>query len=120
MNISAISAATAKNLTTILVFLLVCVACSGGPTADKVLGAWKDASDGSTTEFLSDGTVMIANSSGTTMTGKWVRLEDDRVKLEFSILGMASALVWRVTVKGDAMEATDQKGNKSVLMRQKK
>lgn len=120
MNISAISARTTKNLAVIVFLLLVSVACGRGPATDAILGAWK-GNDGSSVEFLSDGTVILTSSKNPTLTGKWVRLEDDRLKMEFTMLGTTTAIVCRIAVKGDAMELINSAdGKKETLNRQKR
>jgi hypothetical protein len=52
------------------------------------------------------------------MSGKWIRLEDGRVKMDFNILGTTTTILLRVKVKGDTLECIDQKGGVNILKRQ--
>ena len=49
---------------------------------DQLIGKWRDIKDGSTAEFIKDGTVIV-HQSGMTVTGRYSVLEKNRLKLEF-------------------------------------
>lgn len=119
MNLSANSVRT-NSLFVIVAALLLCVACSRGPASDAILGEWKSNGDTSSYEFLSDGTVILVTTGATQITGKWVRLEDDRVKVDLTQSGSTISQLWRVTIKGDVMDVVDKYNSKFSSTRQKK
>jgi hypothetical protein len=97
-----------KSCEAILWCVLV-LACSRGPVSDPVLGKWKFDSGGSV-ECLPDGTV-IDHDESQVLAGEWTRLGDGRIKMEYSYFGTLSAVIWKVSVSGDALTITDEERN---------
>jgi hypothetical protein len=62
------------------------VASCGKPSP---VGKWVE-SDGSTTEFLSDGTVVATDKSGT-FAGKWSNAADNKILIQMTALGTTAA-----------------------------
>lgn len=73
--------------------LAILSGCGQSPNK-QILGKWSDGS-GSTMEFFEDGTVNIFNptSSFPNSGGKWKILEDGRLKIDMSFLGISQSFV---------------------------
>ena len=86
---------------------------------DTLVGKWED-SRGKNWEYFSDGTVLMSEKDKeVTLNGKWSRLDDGRVKVEFTMLGNSVGEVFTEETKGDDISVTDSKGHVSNLKRVK-
>lgn len=99
----------------LLSMIIVYLGCSSKP---DVQGLWIDSAGGSL-ELLSDGTAILSKSKNQKMTGKWSILEDGRLKMEYTVFGVTSTILLKVSVKGDNMEVVDQDGDKEIFKRKK-
>lgn len=61
------------------------------PPKSKVLGKWVSGND--TIEFFSDGRLLSTEGSGSSATGSWVILDDGRMKIEVSMLGLSTVIL---------------------------
>ena len=78
---------------------------------DPLVGKWED-SRGKVWEYFSDGTVLMSEKDKElNYNGKWSRLDDGRVKIEFTMLGNSVGEVFTGETKGDDLSFTDSKGH---------
>jgi hypothetical protein len=90
---------------TILVFIvLLLVACAEKPES-KIVGQWaKIENPASKIEIFEDGTlVAFDETSPIRVNGKWKFLDDGRLKLEMSAMGMTIVETARISFDGDRM-----------------
>jgi hypothetical protein len=86
---------------------------------DPLVGKW-EGPDGKSREYFSDGTVLMSEEDKDfIVNGKWSRLEDGRVKREFTLLGNSTGEIFTVKAKGDDTSFTDSKGRVSNWKRAK-
>lgn len=84
--------------------LLLLVACAQKPE-EKIVGKWMNTEDNSSKmEIFDDGTlVAFDESSPVRVNGKWNFLDDGRLKLEMSFMGMEITETAQITFEGDKM-----------------
>lgn len=96
-----------RTLATILaVILLVTFAGCGKVGQDPIVGKWQEVGGNDWSEYFPDGTA-IFNDGSMSVSGKWQRLEDGRLKVEATVLGISAAEVYRVEIRGDDVTFTD-------------
>ena len=90
----------------VLCFTLISVtACS---SKDQIIGKWQEVGTGTEPyEFLDDGTILLQDG---TNSGKWSRLDDGRLKMEFPMSGTNQTLVCKTEFKGDSLTLTNSDG----------
>lgn len=76
---------------------------------DSLVGRWQELGGEKTVEYFSDGTVLF-NSDSMSMSGTWKRLEDERVKVDLTVLGTTTIKVIQVTTQEDTVTFTDSEG----------
>ncbi|MHB1354991.1 MAG: hypothetical protein ACYCZF_03330 [Anaerolineae bacterium] len=87
-----------------MVFILVTSVVSCSPRT-ALLGKWQ-AEDGSSIEFLRDGTVMVKTL--VTVAGKYSFIDDTRIKIEFEgLLGLAGPQIYTVRIDDGQLSMTD-------------
>ncbi|YCM47003.1 hypothetical protein V2O64_24485 (plasmid) [Verrucomicrobiaceae bacterium 227] len=80
---------------------------------DPLVGKWEESS-GKNWEYFSDGSVLMSqDDKDLNVMGKWSRLEDGRIKIEFTMLGHSVGEVFTEAVKGDDTSFTSSKGKVS-------
>lgn len=94
----------------ILALVALVTACAQGPKGDPIVGRWRK--DGATaySEYFPDGTALI-NDGKLSISAKWTRLEDKRLKIEFTVFGVNTAAIYRVAIDGDKLTFLDDKGS---------
>jgi hypothetical protein len=95
-----------KNTQYILLTALgaLLVACGDGPK-DKIIGKWQsDYSANSFLDFFPDGTVTMQDTDKfnpitktDTVSGTWMILEDGRLKMTFTVMGMSNTRAVKLT-----------------------
>jgi hypothetical protein len=106
-------------ISTTMILMLLLVSGCGKSLQQKLVGTWQDH-ENNIVEFFEDGSLNInlskPESNGIKeLSGKWLILQDGRVKLEFSILGIISTQVYDIKVNGKEMiwaSDKDKKGTK--------
>ena len=100
--------------TTLMVILLVS-GCGGSPQ-DRLVGTWQEI-DGEQNiiEFFSDGSFSLNLDKGDIgsmekLNGKWLVLEDGRLKLDISMFGTTQSIVGKLDFDGGEMVLTDDNG----------
>jgi hypothetical protein len=76
---------------------------------DPIVGKWRDPGGRGSSEYFADGTAALTEGS-MTVSAKWKRLDDDRVMIETTVLGIAGAQIYKVKIGGDSITFTDDKG----------
>ena len=100
----------------LLTLLLVMSGCGGVKPSQKILGKWQEVGGkGDTMEFFEDGTwrVQQVKPAGLLIggdNGKWIILQDGRLKMDVVIGGTALTEVFTLQFDGDDMVITDEKG----------
>jgi len=97
----------------VLLAILFLVSCGQKPQ-EKIRGAWQDNEQG-VIEFFQDGTFTMKSKKAElgglkTLTGRWLILDDGRLKLDISMLGVTQTLVYKVRFDGGEMILTDETG----------
>jgi len=91
----------------VVMVVLVASAVSCSPRS-ALIGKWQ-AEDGSTMEFLRDGTVMT--KAMITITGKYSILDNMRIKVEYQgLLGLVGPQIFEIKVRGGQLTLTDSNG----------
>jgi len=99
-----------RTSTTILnTTLLITLSGCGNGGQDPVVGKWQEVGGNDRSEYFADGTA-IFNDGSMSLSGKWQRLEDGRLKVEASFLGMPVAEVYQADTHGDEVTFTNSKG----------
>ena len=103
-----------------LLIALLMASCTQKPQ-EQILGKWKD-DDGVITEFFEDGSMTMTNPNNkilgsATVTGNWIFLEDGRLKLSFSIMGMTNTTTGAVSFTGENTFEIKGEGKSSKMTR---
>lgn len=92
-------------LAMVLILSASLVACTPG---SALLGKWQ-AEDGSTMEFLRDGTVMV--KALVTIAGKYTLPDKTRIKIEFQgLLGLGGPQIYEFKVQDGQLTLIDSNG----------
>jgi hypothetical protein len=96
-------------MATMLTLFLLSAACDRGPEDDPIVGRWR--ADGTTaySEYFPDGTALI-NNGRMSISVKWMRLEDERLKIDSTLFGVNTAAIYKVTIDGDNLTFTSEEG----------
>ncbi len=104
-----------SHLAIILISALL-LACGGSPK-DKLMGKWKADRDGNTfLEFFPDGTMTqqdtakVLNGSDT-VSGTWMILEDGRLKITLSGMGMSNTFAAKISFPSKDTLVFDMNGD---------
>ena len=104
---------TMRSSLTLLALLLLLASCK---RADPVLGRWVDVEGSGWTEYFPDGDV-IFNDGSKSMSGKWTRLGDGRIKVDRIVRGGESVEVYAVSVEGNDATFTSSEGDEKKYQR---
>jgi hypothetical protein len=102
------------RLVLIIPFLAIVIGCGQRPS-QRILGKWEAtsaSSDPRQMEFMTDGSVVGYNDGSIAIAGKWKFLDDGRLRMEFSFLGIDMVVLNNVTFDGETMTMkTENDGN---------
>jgi len=100
----------------ILAMLLPLFACgspSGKNVEKKLLGKWVDKSE-ATVEYFDDGTFLLRNPPDPEeLSGKWVILQDGRLKMDFTSMEETKTIVRNLKFDGNELISTGKDGKSS-------
>lgn len=89
-----------------LIVLLMLASCG---RKDPLVGKWQEVDGNEWAEYFSEGTV-IFNDGSMSISGAWKRLEDGRLKIDATVLGTNSTLVYEVSIEGDTADFISSEG----------
>jgi len=88
-------------ITLLLATLLILVSCGGPEKA--IIGSWQ-CDDGSTLQFLKDGTLIVDDGSGLTLSGTYSFQDKEHINVQLNgLLAFAGSQVLPVDVSGDTL-----------------
>ena len=93
----------------LLLTAILFVGCFADTKTD-IIGKWKNET--TKMELFKDGTVSI-NKNGTPMTGTYSVLEDDRLKMTITAMGMTMTQVAKIKLKDNSLSLTAEDNNKT-------
>lgn len=82
----------------------------------SILGKWTSVETGSTMEFFPDQTAQVS-AGPLKIAGRYTFLEDGRLKVDVTVLGITTTRTWRTDLDGDKLTVTDEDGKVDVLTR---
>jgi hypothetical protein len=89
----------------ILALFILCASCR---RPEPLIGRWQ-GDGGGWIEYFPDGDVIL-NDGMASMSGKWKRLDDGRLKVDTVVQGSATAEVYQVSIDGEAATVIDSMG----------
>ena len=102
-----------------IVFLILATIILAGcskPTEEAIVGKWEE--EGQFIEFFQDSTCLM-NNGKQRLSGRWTKVGDDRIKVETTMLGTTSTIVFEdIAISGDKMTFT-LNGDKLTLNRKR-
>lgn len=98
-------------------FLILFAACT--PSLEKkIIGKWNETDGSEKIEFFKDGTIIISENS-LNMSGKYLFLDKNRIKIELSGIGMlAGAQTCTIEIINEQLTVTDSSGKTTVYRRE--
>lgn len=91
----------------LLITLLFTIGCAN--TKDDIVGKWHN--DVTNIEFFKDGTVSMVKK-GTPMTGTYSVLENDRLKMTITVMGMTMTRVAKIKLSDKELILTSEDDGK--------
>jgi hypothetical protein len=100
-----------------MVVVVLAAGCWGG-SDDRLIGKWHLADGDETLEFLSDGTVLTADSGGPLFGGKWELGEGERLRVTFGgPANYAPPKSYLLELTADTLVVTDDAGKTKTYRR---
>lgn len=95
----------------LLILLTLALSACGAKPQDQILGKWQEVSgDRGVMEFFQDGT-FIGGAKKQNVQGKWIILNDGRLKLDVNVLGMATQTsLLKIRFDGGDLFISDETG----------
>lgn len=91
---------------------------TNGNASHEIVGRWQSEDSPSWSEYFADGTVRIYYPKlETTLGGTYTFLDDGRLKVEMSALGVTDIGVYGVSIMGDELTFTYENGSTAVYHR---